>query len=221
MGSFKCARLQGSNFYTTYLVDDWKNNLTYLKSLITFKLKKNFQIRTIEQHFADSIQVKLLVGDLTMPRIEVHAGANNFNSTGGLCGRWNNEHANDLYVLDQQGQEDFNASIVQVSEFWRLVFWETNKNNKITDFNIGSKKIDSIQDTTSRRRTSDARSATPCRKEASIVHVIISICLMKTIMSWEITPDRPFVRSRGINVFMSIFLWHFFLLCTNLNKLLK
>jgi hypothetical protein len=119
--SFKCARMQGSNFYTTYIVYYLKLNRIFSNpKFIRFcKYCFFFQIRTLEPRFEDGIEVKLMLGTLTMPSINIKIGQNNFNSTGGICGRWDNNQSDDFFVLDEYGQEDFSADVATMSSFWK------------------------------------------------------------------------------------------------------
>ncbi|RNA29536.1 von Willebrand factor D and EGF domain-containing [Brachionus plicatilis] len=96
--SFKCARLQGSNYYTYYL------------------------IRTVENHFEDSLLVKFQMKNREMPTLTIKAPNSAFRSTGGLCGRWDGKQDTDLYVLDRHGVESFVSvsNLTLIKEFWNL-----------------------------------------------------------------------------------------------------
>ena len=54
-----------------------------------------------------------------MPRIYVTPSQNSYKKTGGLCGMWNDDKNKDLYILDDQGNEKFGASVAEVKDFWR------------------------------------------------------------------------------------------------------
>ncbi|RNA13009.1 hypothetical protein BpHYR1_043789 [Brachionus plicatilis] len=96
--SFKCARLQGSNYYTYYL------------------------IRTVEKNFEDSLLVKFQLKNKDMPILTIRAPDSANRSTGGLCGRWDGNQNTDLYVLDQHGIESFlsTSNLTLIKEFWNL-----------------------------------------------------------------------------------------------------
>ncbi|RNA13528.1 von Willebrand factor D and EGF domain-containing [Brachionus plicatilis] len=100
LGSFKCARLQGSNYYTDYL------------------------IRTVENHFEDSVLVKFQLANQALPILSIQAPNSTYQSTGGLCGRWdgNGNRNTDLYVLDRHGLESFvsPSNLSLIKDFWNL-----------------------------------------------------------------------------------------------------
>ena len=54
-----------------------------------------------------------------MPRIYVTPAENSFKNTGGLCGMWNNDRSKELYVLDNDGNLKYGASVSEVKDFWR------------------------------------------------------------------------------------------------------
>jgi hypothetical protein len=76
IGNFRCARLQGANYYDTYI------------------------IRTVERRFEDTVKIKVQMGKRIIPNIEVTPPHYNFNNTGGLCGMWDDDKDRELFVLD-------------------------------------------------------------------------------------------------------------------------
>jgi hypothetical protein len=55
-----------------------------------------------------------------MPRIKLTPAVNSYKKTGGLCGMWNGDQSKDLYVLDDNGDEKYNANINEIKDFWRF-----------------------------------------------------------------------------------------------------
>ena len=57
-----------------------------------------------------------------MPRILLTPAPNSYRKTGGLCGMWNDNTSKDLYVLDDNGDEKYNANVNEIKDFWRFVY---------------------------------------------------------------------------------------------------
>ena len=51
--------------------------------------------------------------------IRVVPSASSFNNTGGLCGLWDGNKSNDLYVLDRDGLNQFNANLGSIESYWK------------------------------------------------------------------------------------------------------
>ncbi|RNA24022.1 von Willebrand factor D and EGF domain-containing -like [Brachionus plicatilis] len=96
MDTFKCARIQGSNYYDTYV------------------------IRTVERYFSESVKVKFQINKLSMPTLKISPSQSSYQNTGGICGMWDNNKNQELYVLDKNGIIQFTSDVTLARDFWKL-----------------------------------------------------------------------------------------------------
>ena len=81
------------------------------------------KLRTVEKHFEDSVKVKIRLATRSMPVLNISPSKSSYENTGGLCGMWDNNRQTELFVLDQDGIEEYLPRLNDVRlarDFWRL-----------------------------------------------------------------------------------------------------
>lgn len=80
----------------------------------------------MEKHFENSVKVKFQLGTRSLPRLIIEPAKSSYENTGGLCGMWDNNRSTELYILDQDGVEEYlpNFNDVQLArDFWKYPIW--------------------------------------------------------------------------------------------------
>lgn len=76
----------------------------------------------MEKHFEDSVKVKFQLANRQMPRLIIEPSMSSYENTGGLCGMWDGSQSTELYIMDQDGVEEYlpNAQNVEIArDFWK------------------------------------------------------------------------------------------------------
>ena len=116
---FKCAQI-GDDYYATYVVNYYFRSLFFFK-FIFIHFDMFIKLRTYEPTTTgNSIKLEVKVGSLSMPSILLTPAINSYKKTGGLCGMWNNNPWQDLYILNELGKPEYTNDIDLVKDFWRF-----------------------------------------------------------------------------------------------------
>ena len=89
--------------------------------MLVYLIKKK-KLRTVEKHFEDTVKVKVRLATRTLPVLGISPSKSSYENTGGLCGMWNNDRKNELFVLDRDGVEHYLPNLRDVSlarDFWK------------------------------------------------------------------------------------------------------
>lgn len=79
------------------------------------------KIRTVEKHFEESVKMTFKLATRTMPTLNIAPSKSSFENTGGLCGLWDGSRAQELFVIDADGVEEFFSfgNVPLARDFWK------------------------------------------------------------------------------------------------------
>lgn len=55
-----------------------------------------------------------------MPTLKISPSESSYQNTGGICGMWDNNKNQELYVLDKNGIIQFTSDVSLARDFWKL-----------------------------------------------------------------------------------------------------
>ncbi len=85
--------------------------------------------------------MKIIKSNRNLPNVIITPSKSSFNNTGGLCGLWDNNSNNELYILNKDGLKQFvhsnQSDLDMVKKFWTL----NSKFNKIQNNDEANKSL--------------------------------------------------------------------------------
>ena len=59
------------------------------------------------------------MGSKIMPSLKIQASKSSYKNTGGICGMWDDNMSQELYVFDKDGLFEYTSDVSKVRDFWQ------------------------------------------------------------------------------------------------------